>query len=31
MRWSSLAKNYTDDARLATHHTSVSGGSILRL
>ena len=31
MRWSSLAKNYTDEARLATHHTSVPGGSILRL
>ena len=31
MRYGSLAKNYSDDARLATNHTSVSGGSTLRL
>lgn len=31
MRWSPAAKTFTDDARLATHHTAVSGGSILRL
>ena len=31
MRYSPLAKNYTDEARLATSHTSVAGGSIMRL
>ena len=30
MRWSSLAKTFTDEARLATNHTSFPGGSILR-